>query len=399
MDGGNKQQVTRCSIYIGRRSYRAEAIARLRVDSKAKGTSVWTKLKPQNIRTIFFATRAMDDQLQDRIRSLDDLELVVLLSLVSEQHCIISSGRKGLQNLQEELRLICTGVLGLRAASVHCTAETTVDKFNDSILIYCQDDGEGGEPTNRHFNFARPDFTADFSLREETFGGIGGGLDERRVADVIIARDLDLANDTLQAQILELIRTKRVFTRTAMHSAPKDVLVIAITSSPTSRMTLHLQDQFSFSHLHDPDEGYPRLEDDVASEPQKSLFSQADVNTLRTLTKTVDYTVEIASYLHDIVIFLRQSRYVESGVTGTATRQLRIISAALAPLHGLPYVTPSIVALAARKVYLHRLVLATAETERSLKWGSDPEAVRQLLHGLGPEEVIQDTIGRVEVPL
>ncbi|GAB7357917.1 hypothetical protein MBLNU230_g0084t1 [Neophaeotheca triangularis] len=339
----------------------------------------------------------MDERLFERIQSLGDLELAVLLSLASEQHCIVSGEQQDLPDLQEELRIISTKVLGLHTASVQCTAETTVDKFNESILLDRQSDGHGGEPTDHHFNFAKPDFTADFSLRQEAYGGIGTGLDERRVADVIIVRDLDLASEIVQAQVVELIRTKRVFTRTAMHSAPKDIVIIAITSSARPRLMLHLHDQFGFSHYHDPEDGYPRLDD--LGEPQKPIFSTEDINTLRTLTKTVDFTVEMASYLHDIVVFLRLSRFVKGGVTGTATRQLRIVTAALAPLHGLTYVTPSIVSLAARKVYLHRLVLATAETERSLQWGSDPEAVREMLKGIGPEEVIQDTIGRVETPL
>jgi hypothetical protein len=71
----------------------------------------------------------------------------------------------------------------------------------------------------------------------------------------------------------------------------------------------------------------------------------------------------------------------------------------LAPLHGLSYVTPSLIALAARKVYLHRIQIVDAAKERSMQWGSDLEAVSTLLEGVGPEEVIEDVLGSTEVPL
>ena len=60
---------------------------------------------------------------------------------------------------------------------------------------------------------------------------------------------------------------------------------------------------------------------------------------------------------------------------------------------------PSLVALAARKVYPHRLVLATADTERSLQWGSDPQAVKEMLEGVTVEDAIEDVIDSVETPL
>ena len=61
--------------------------------------------------------------------------------------------------------------------------------------------------------------------------------------------------------------------------------------------------------------------------------------------------------------------------------------------------TPSLVALAARKIYPHRIVLTTPENERSLQWGSDIEAVRQMLDGVVVEDVIDDVLAQVEVQL
>jgi len=71
----------------------------------------------------------------------------------------------------------------------------------------------------------------------------------------------------------------------------------------------------------------------------------------------------------------------------------------LAPLHGLDYIPPSLVALAARKIYPHRLTLATPENERSMQWGSSLDAVREELEGITVEDVIEDVLNSVEVPL
>jgi hypothetical protein len=71
----------------------------------------------------------------------------------------------------------------------------------------------------------------------------------------------------------------------------------------------------------------------------------------------------------------------------------------LAPLHSLTYVTPSLVALAARKVYPHRIVVATPETERSMQWGSDYKTVVTMLEGITPDEIVDEVLSTVEVPL
>ena len=61
--------------------------------------------------------------------------------------------------------------------------------------------------------------------------------------------------------------------------------------------------------------------------------------------------------------------------------------------------TPALVALAAHKVFLHRMRLVTdPATERSCQWGSSPEAVAKLLDGVGIEDVIGQVLELVAVP-
>ena len=57
------------------------------------------------------------------------------------------------------------------------------------------------------------------------------------------------------------------------------------------------------------------------------------------------------------------------------------------------------VALAAKKIYPHRIEVVTPAKERSMQWGSDIETVTAALEGVGPDVVIDDVLAIVEVPL
>ena len=181
-------------------------------------------------------------------------------------------------------------------------------------------------------------------------------------------------------------------------------------------------DLFAISHHHFPEDGFPNLEemtatpvehDEIASmsslskTPTQKIsnlsnvprISRADIQLLRSAAAEVRMTTEVATYLHNIALFMRLSRYVSGGVSALATRHFRTVCTSLAPLHNLTYCPPSLVALAARKIYPHRIVLATDKTERSLQWGSDPKAVRETLEDMTPEDAIEATLASVEAPL
>ena len=68
-------------------------------------------------------------------------------------------------------------------------------------------------------------------------------------------------------------------------------------------------------------------------------------------------------------------------------------------MHSLTYVTPSLVALAARKVYPHRIYVTSPQNERSMQYGSELAAVTAMLEGITPELIIDEVLTAVEVPL
>jgi hypothetical protein len=98
---------------------------------------------------------------------------------------------------------------------------------------------------------------------------------------------------------------------------------------------------------------------------------------------------------------LRLHRAVAGGISAPATKHFDKLARCLAPLHDLSYATPSLIALAARKIYPHRIHVVKPENERSMQWGSDLDAVATLLEGIRAEDVIEEVLGTsgAEVPL
>ena len=71
----------------------------------------------------------------------------------------------------------------------------------------------------------------------------------------------------------------------------------------------------------------------------------------------------------------------------------------LAVIHGQTYVSPSLVSLAIRKIYPHRVTIIGPEADRSLQYGSDLKAVSAVLEGYDPSQVIEEVIASVDIPI
>ncbi|KAF2468876.1 uncharacterized protein BDR25DRAFT_53793 [Lindgomyces ingoldianus] len=367
-----------------------------------------------------------DERIVEKVQALSDIELAVLLCLVADQHCIIETDGETLSGLVAELQVIASHVFGLKCSVLDCSEQTSLDDFGHGILV--EEDGEGyfnsryGKTKEDSFMFSSE--IPRYSDRRTSKSHLPfSPLDSRQIANVVIAQNLNKSTQQVQIQALELIRGKRNFTRTAVHAAPRPFLFIALNPSGTARLTTHLNDQFFISHRHQADDGLPNLEelqtkapasDDDAStssvvrtspmlaEKRKFLapvFSLEEIGKLTALTAEVRISSDVRSYLHNIVVFMRLHRAVAGGISAMATRHFNTLAHALAPLHGLSYISPSLVALAARKIYPHRIVITAPENERSMQWGSSLEAVKAVLEGVTVEDVIEEVLQSVEVPL
>lgn len=361
----------------------------------------------------------MDAQnLLDNIQELSDLELCILLSLVGQGHCLVTTDDDLVDDLASELSLIATQRFGLSCAVLDSESLTSVDRFGDAILeekgtqFSAQDDLQPGSLRAR---LASLDIKAAPRPHERK----DVGLDNRMIKNVIIAKRFNFADQFVQVQAIEIINNKRLISHTTVHITPKTFLFIPVVPVSTRRTHLipHLNDRIFVSHYHLPEHGFPNLEEpdhsnvsENSSGPSKQRLSWESTKQSNTISKDVidkiravgeatGITPEVRRYMQDIVTFLRLDRAVDGGISPRASIQFVALAKYLAPLHGINFVTPSLVALAARKVYPHRIAMAEPKRERSMQYGSDFAAVSELLNGITPQDVIEEVLNTVPGPI
>ncbi|KAF2633103.1 hypothetical protein BU25DRAFT_329629 [Macroventuria anomochaeta] len=296
------------------------------------------------------------ERLVERVQTLSDLELAVLVCLVAEQHCIIQTEGQLLDNVEEELKLVATDVFGLTWAVLECNKQTTLDDFGCGILVK--------DETDDYFNSKTEASNVKFASlsgspkrphrRISRTPSAFAQLDSGRIANIVVAKNLDRANSQVQIQALE-------------------------------------NDQFFISHKHYFGDGLPNIEE----QHEKAQALQDDRST--------------SSVIHTPPFILAKrspqpALFSAEDLATFTTRMANIkisseVRATLAPLHNLDYISPSMVALAARKIYPHRIIITAPENERSMQWGSSLEAVKAVLDGVTADDVVEEVLQSVEVPL
>ncbi|KAK0378696.1 hypothetical protein CLIM01_03928 [Colletotrichum limetticola] len=389
---------------------------------------------------------ADEEDLLTKVHGLSDLELAAFLCLVNREHCIVSTPPVALNELIEELQLvsqlvaavplltsltclqIATKTFGLTCAIVDCSPQTTLEDFASSILIAQSPTAtRSGSPLrtrNDSYFYSRAGISPLTAVNAYSPTGPSGAAGSS-IANVILARNLDRAPKAVQIQVLELLRTRRIFTRTSVQTAPKQFLFVTALGAESggqAHVTLHLNDYFFIAHWHDPDDGFANLDeaydkaDDAETASTESvvkksiheetmavsedpLLNEGDIASLAKLSREVQVNVDVLRYQMNIVTYLRMHRAVAGGIEPIATKHLDQLLRCLAPLHSLDFVTPALVHLAIRKIYLHRIRIVHAKQERSMQWGSQQEAIESILEGVGAEDVIEDVINMVAAPL
>lgn len=117
------------------------------------------------------------ETLAERAQDLTDIELAVLLCLVSSQHCIVETNEEAVTTLSDELQLVRTHVViettkakgnqiaangfGLSRAVLQCSESTSLENFVEGILV-------DNAPTSHHEQSGK---------RSSSLGGnVGTGL-------------------------------------------------------------------------------------------------------------------------------------------------------------------------------------------------------------------------------
>ncbi|KAJ6006075.1 hypothetical protein N7451_004019 [Penicillium sp. IBT 35674x] len=364
----------------------------------------------------------MDDtSLEDVARQLSDLEMALFLCLAAQEHCLIETTGDSVYDLGKELALICSSTFDLSYSILECDSETSIEDIHNELLT-----------ADARKTLVRPSYSR---ARTETSSNLssylGGHRDrskspipsmvanEPNVVNVIIAKHFNLTSEDFQVQAMQLMRTRQLVTEIGILNAPLDFLFVPLVARDSAELhpplKAHLRDQLFISHFHDPDDGFVYLEENdwlsdaqlsassVIHTPKPLQKSSAKVNRMvmekiREASNSVTMSAEVVRYIQDIVVFLRLSRAVAGGVSARANFQFSQLAQFLTPLHGIDFLTPSIVALAARKVFRHRIVVASPGDDRSLQYGSDLAAVSCVLVDVTPDSIL-DGVLELEPPL
>jgi hypothetical protein len=364
--------------------------------------------------------------LVEKAQDLSDVELAMLLSLMASEHCMVQTEDSHVEALEHEIRLvlsllsmhpastanpppykIASATFNLSSTTLHCSPSTTTDSFSQGILIPIQQAA-----------FHNPSSPDPYSPSAGKY----------TLPNIIVLTRLSSSPRTIAIMALELLRTGCIFTHREMHSARKPFLVVLVEPTHGPRLVKHLNDYIFLSHCHDPADGFPNTDEaepfpaepasrsaslssvvrrnraTVACTQEGPPFTTQSITHLAALAKLTTLSTPILRHAHTLPITLRLHRAVHpSSITPQATAHLLLLTKYLAPLHGLDYATPSLVALAFRKVYRHRIRLLVGEKEwqkeRSLQYGSEEGAVREYLAGVTAEEVLDDVLGGVEGPV
>lgn len=218
-----------------------------------------------------------DDIILEKVHELSDLELAALLCLLAQEHCIIDTEPDSQDDLAQELELVnicysvdydhlanfcqvAAKVFGLSHAVVDCSHHTSLDDFAHAILNVESSPARSNSPVRTRqdsYFLHSPMFQS--SRRTPPPDHF---TENKIMASVIIAKNLDEAPKQVQIQALELMRTRRIYTKTSVQNAPKRFLFIALLAGGEGpRLAKHLNDYMFISHFHDPEDGFPNVED------------------------------------------------------------------------------------------------------------------------------------------
>lgn len=370
------------------------------------------------------------------IPQLSDLELHFLISLIADNHCIVRAAKDDLKDVQRDIEAISHTLFGFSCTVVDCHAKTTLEDISNAAI-------DDDDPRGRDDGVDKGASSVPFRSSRAGSPALSNTLDERRTCNIVIARNLDKTERNVQIQALELMRSRRIYSRTAVHATPKRFLFIALLEDSIPGppfLTPHLNDQFfvfqQYTSSTTVEQGFSLAKKASRTPSASSLSSgnslvrrpspykrpsftpslgyrsldpritDANLAYLIDLVSKVRPSSAISRHIHNIPSHLRLHRHVAGGVSAISTRHLNLLSKILAVLQlppnddrAVPVITPTLVSLAATKVYAHRIELVMKpEDERSMQWGSDYEAVAQSLKSASVERCIEETVVGLEVP-
>lgn len=160
---------------------------------------------------------------------------------------------------------IATKTFDLSPVVIECDASTTLEDFASALLVPNPQSNGDSTPTYSAFSSRLESYFTTTPRQARPSASSQFATGSLRIANVVLAKNLDQAPASVQIQALELLRTRRIFTRTSVQTAPKQFLFIPVLSAESggkARVLRHLNDFLFVAHWHDPEQGFVNVEDE-----------------------------------------------------------------------------------------------------------------------------------------
>jgi MoxR-like ATPase len=211
--------------------------------------------------------------------------------------------------------------------------------------------------------------------------------------EVLVADEINRTPPKTQAALLEAMEERQVSLDGKTHELPRHFFVAATQNPLELEGTWPLPEAQLDRFMMRVKVGYPdeaaeklmltRFHERKGLQPEvKRALSQEELLELQTQAATVKCDESIVGYVIRLARATRENPRLKLGASPRSGQSLLAAAKARAVLHGKTFVTPDDVKEVAPSVLNHRLLLK-AEAE---------------IEGLTAEEVIRQTLERVEVP-
>jgi MoxR-like ATPase len=133
--------------------------------------------------------------------------------------------------------------------------------------------------------------------------------------------------------------------------------------------------------------------------PVITSFRLDDLEELRERVNSTVITTEVKTYIYDLVIELRYSRFVKGGLPTYLLFDLRDFIKFKARILKKSFVTPVLVKECFKQVLSLRLRLIEPEEDLTLMYGSNPALINQLVKVINVNDVLDIAISHVKPPI
>ncbi|CEJ04256.1 hypothetical protein RMCBS344292_18223 [Rhizopus microsporus] len=207
-----------------------------------------------------------------------------------------------------------------------------------------------------------------------------------KIVQALLVEDLDKADESIQAVLLELMINKELRLSNIRYNVPKPFfLIIAVLPHDFNRRSISAQliDRFFISYQFE--------EEMFQTQSLSKPFTRRQA-LMRQDAKKVHVHIDISRYVRDIVVGIRTHPRVKGGITARSSQDLVTVIKSLAALFERNFLTPDLVTIATEKVFSHRLRML-AINER------DDQMEREEMDSNIAFDIIAEILHTVNVPV